>query len=431
MEGGQVKQGSLYFQHQQRFGKKWKKVWGVLYGATVTGLARLELYEGSQPPEAGRRQEYWKLLQLNECVSLSERVAESSPKDTLAFSIETAQRVYLIASETSEQPNWVKSLCSLAFPQERRSLERSGSQPLCSGGLQLQENSIYSTSQETVPGQFMVRVRQTDASSRCGLSGVYTLVAESKSLSLRDRQTGSLVYSWPYPYLRRFGRDKTMFSFEAGRRCASGEGNFEFETSFGSQIFHAIECAIKASQNEASSPNAFEQYHEDFSSVPKQPVRSTSLSMAPSHTHQVPQNKAATNHTVQESEYAVPFDKVAQNLLATGFGGLMAPPPSTEKKPKKVQKPEHIYDDPEVPINPVYDEPEGIRVDAWKIQATDAHEMGYEYPYLPGWDDYAVPRGKGKTQSGGRLQDDDDEWGKTARGEQEYDNIKLRGALDS
>lgn len=100
--------------------QKWKKVWGVLYGTTPTGLARLELYEGIQPPEIGRKQECWKLLQLSECVSLSERSNESSPKDTRVFSIETTQRVYLIASEASEQPNWVKALCSLAFPQVRR-----------------------------------------------------------------------------------------------------------------------------------------------------------------------------------------------------------------------------------------------------------------------------------------------------------------------
>ncbi|XP_073478359.1 docking protein 2 [Aquarana catesbeiana] len=427
MEGGIVKQGSLYLQHQQRFGKKWKKVWGVLYGTTPTGLARLELYEGFQPPEIGRKQECWKLLQLSECVSLSERSSESSPKDTRVFSIETTQRVYLIASEASEQPNWVKALCSLAFPQERRILERSGSQPLLSEGLQLQENSLYSSSHEASPGQFAVRVRQTEASIRCGLSGVYTLVAESKCLLLRDRQTGSLLFSWPYPYLRRFGRDKTMFSFEAGRRCTSGEGSFEFDTSFGSQIFQAIECAIKAGHNEASSPTGHE-YHEDISAVPRQPVRSVSLTMPASLLPPCPQNKATTNLTIPESEYAIPFDKVAQNLLATGFGGLLGP--SAQKKPRKPQKPEHIYDEPEVPINPVYDEPEGIRMDAWKIQGTDPHEMGYEFPYLPGWDDYAVPRSGGKMQ-GGRDQDDEDEWGTQERGEREYDNITLRGVLDN
>lgn len=34
------------------------------------------------------------------------------------------------------------------------------------------------------------------------------------------------------------------FSFEAGRRCQSGEGNFEFETKQGNEIFQAVEAAI-------------------------------------------------------------------------------------------------------------------------------------------------------------------------------------------
>ncbi|KAG9488554.1 hypothetical protein GDO78_004871 [Eleutherodactylus coqui] len=426
MDGGLVKQGALQVQHQPRFGKKWKKVWALLYEATSTGLARLEMYEGCQAPETGRKQECWKLLQLSECVSISDRCGETCPKDTRAFSIETKLRVYLIASEIHEQQNWVRALCSLAFPQERRTLERTGSQPLMSS-LQLQENSLYSTSKEaSAGGQFAVRVRQTEASSRCSLSGMYTLVAEGKCLSLRDRQMGNVVFSWPYPYLRRFGRDKTMFSFEAGRRCASGEGNFEFETAHGSHIFHAIESAIKASHND--SPTGQEQYHEEVSNVPHQPVRSSSLPAVPSLSTLPSKNNMPTSQPIPESEYAVPFDKVAKNLLATGFGGLLGPNVPPQSKSRKFCKPEHIYDEPE--LTPVYDEPEGIRVDAWRSQATDAHEIGYEYPYLPGWDDYAVPRGGAKTCQKG-VQEQEDEWGTQGTNEREYDNITLRGTKES
>lgn len=34
------------------------------------------------------------------------------------------------------------------------------------------------------------------------------------------------------------------FSFEAGRRCDSGEGNFEFDTKEGNFLFQAVEAAI-------------------------------------------------------------------------------------------------------------------------------------------------------------------------------------------
>ncbi|CAJ0949284.1 unnamed protein product [Ranitomeya imitator] len=216
----------------------------------------------------------------------------------------------------------------------------------------------------------------------------------------------------------------TMFSFEAGRRCTSGEGNFEFETAHGSHIFNAIESAIKASRNESSA--SYDHCHEEASNLPRQPVRSASLAVPPSHSTMPLKNNVPAKQP--ESEYAVPFDKVVQNLLATGFGGLLGPNVPPQAKSRKVRKPEHIYDEPE--LTPVYDEPEGIRVDAWKSQATDAHEIGYEYPYLPGWDDYAVPRGKGKACPEG-SQKQEEEWGTQGTNEREYDNITLRGTKES
>lgn len=51
---------------------------------------------------------------------------------------------------------------------------------------------------------------------------------------------------------------QTTFSFEAGRRCDSGEGNFEFDTKQGNAIFQYVEAAINLqrvnfSQQQASS----------------------------------------------------------------------------------------------------------------------------------------------------------------------------------
>ncbi|KAM4677683.1 docking protein 2 [Discoglossus pictus] len=429
MEPSLVKQGSLYLQHQQRFGKKWKKVWGILHGGSSSGLARLELYEGSQPPEHGRRSDCWRLLQLSDCVRVSERIGEPGPKDTLSFSIETTQRIYLMASEVSEQPCWVKALCSIAFPQERLPLERRCSQPPQSGGLQLQENSLYSTSRES--GNFFeVWVKKTEASSRCGLSGIYILTAEDSNLSLRDRQTRNLLYSWPYPFLRRFGRDKTMFSFEAGRRCTSGEGNFEFETTQGGQIFQAIESAISSRSGSTSGHAPPTEESNSGSRLIQQPCTSLAITKNTSHP---PSGTKGNSHQnippLEESDYAVPFDKVARSLLASGFGGLMGPPPPpiSQEKVGKVRRAEHIYDEPETPNNPVYDKPEEMRVDAWRTQATDAHDIGYEYPYLPGWDDYAVPRVAVATRLGEGQEEDEEEWGQQGKEEREYDNITLRG----
>ncbi|KAM5127353.1 docking protein 1-like [Mantella aurantiaca] len=107
-------------------------------------------------------------------------------------------------------------------------------------------NSIYFSRE--LATEFWVTVQRTEAAERCSLRGSYILRAESDSLILKDPDTKESLYSWPYKLLRRYGRDKVMFSFEAGRRCASGSGNFTFETSQGHEIFQKVECSIRAQQ---------------------------------------------------------------------------------------------------------------------------------------------------------------------------------------
>ncbi|NXI60327.1 DOK1 protein, partial [Chloroceryle aenea] len=104
-------------------------------------------------------------------------------------------------------------------------------------------NSIYYSRDEV--NAFWVTVQRTEAAERCELRGTYVLKAERDSLVLKDPRTNEILYVWPYRLLRRYGRDKVMFSFEAGRRCDSGPGNFTFETKQGNEIFHLVEASIR------------------------------------------------------------------------------------------------------------------------------------------------------------------------------------------
>ncbi|NXA56782.1 DOK1 protein, partial [Nothocercus julius] len=104
-------------------------------------------------------------------------------------------------------------------------------------------NSIYYSRDEA--NVFWVTVQRTEAAERCELRGTYVLKAERDSLILKDPQMKETLYVWPYRLLRRYGRDKVMFSFEAGRRCDSGPGNFTFETKQGNEIFRLVEASIR------------------------------------------------------------------------------------------------------------------------------------------------------------------------------------------
>lgn len=125
----------------------------------------------------------------------------------------------------------------------------------------------------------------------------------------------------------------------------------------------------------------------------------------------------------QEPEYSLPFDTIAVNVMSDILNSHQAHGsesgadplydsidemkirnifPSNDVTPvPPYRKVEHIYDEPEgcaataaaqKPPSSVYDDPEEMKGDAWKIMGTAADPKGHEYPYNPRVDDYAVPK---------------------------------------
>ncbi|XP_062452907.1 docking protein 2 [Rhea pennata] len=509
MDEAVVKQGSLYLQLQQTFGKKWRKFWGILYRESSCSTARLELFEGAGPPAADkpRRGEGGrKLVKLSDCVHVAEAPGDAGgPKDTVAFLLETTDKRYLLAAEAAEAAGWIGKLCELAFPAAMGKESQQAARKSQDGVFSMEENSLYSSSGKVVlEKEFEVTVRATESSERCRLWGRFLLRAEEEALELRDVQTLEVLYSWPYKFLRRFGRDKVTFSFEAGRRCASGEGNFEFETRQGNEIFQVIEAAINVQRSRgAEEPRrddacrppghgkapGWTPEHEERG--PAEATRCPSLdgkatkakvpsgcpaagephgAFLPSHGAKCPYAEPCDSlrragspagakapekgrkpepaaKGAAEAEYAVPFDAIAKSLASGKFGGFLAEAPpdplydavgaagvrEAGRPPARRQaatKPEHIYDEPEgLSAHSVYDEPQEVKGEAWRLQATPEDPPGHEYPYNPQRDDYSVPkrpvpatqRPVPATQP---LAVQGEEW----LGDTEYDNVALKFA---
>uniref|UniRef100_A0A8B9DEJ4 Docking protein 2 n=1 Tax=Anser cygnoides TaxID=8845 RepID=A0A8B9DEJ4_ANSCY len=442
MEEAVVKQGALYLQLQQTFGKKWKKFWGVLYRESSCSTARLELFEGSAPPaadklrrsEGGRR-----LVKLSDCVHVAEASGDAGcPKDTVPFLLETTDKRYLLAAESSETAGWVLRLCELAFPRSReeQAAGKDG-QPGslgADGEFSMEENSLYSSRDKAgLEKEFEVMVRATESSERCRLWGRFVLRAGEEALELRDLQTREILYSWPYRFLRRFGRDKVTFSFEAGRRCASGEGNFEFETRQGNEIFQGHEePGGEPHGGGGGGGTAKCLYAQPCNSLHRAAPSGASKALEKGRRQDAPAKAAA------ESEYAVPFDTIAKSLMGRQLGGLLrgpeeAPDPLYDSiheagaRPplprSSAAKPEHIYDEPEgLCAHTVYDEPEEVKGEAWRLQAAPEEPSGHEYPYNPQRDDYAVPKRAVPLRQPFVAQ------GKEWLGDTEYDNVVLKFA---
>ncbi|XP_009467139.1 PREDICTED: docking protein 2 [Nipponia nippon] len=469
MEEAVVKQGVLYLQLQQTFGKKWKKFWGVLYRESSCSTARLELFEGSAPPAAEKLRKgegSKRLVKLSDCVHVVEASGDAGcPKETVPFLLETTDKRYLLAADGTEVASWIQKLCELAFPRSREEQAAGKDSQQSSlgtdSGFSMEENSLYSSrGKGGLEQAFEVTVRATESSERCRLWGRCILRANEEVLELRDFQTLEILYSWPYRFLRRFGRDKVTFSFEAGRRCTSGEGNFEFETRQGNEIFQAIESAINMHRGRGAEEPwrggpgddasrllghtkmpSWAQGHEERGAECPYTEPCNSLHRGKPPVMEKGWRQDAPAKAAVESEYAVPFDTIAKAFVTRKFSSLAHCPKNfpdpfydsigeaggqTGKQPlphSTATKPDHIYDEPEgLSTHIVYDEPEEVKGEAWRLQAAPEEPTGHEYPYNPQQDDYAVPKRPVPLRQPFLLQ------GKEWLGDTEYDNVGLKFA---
>ncbi|XP_060927619.1 LOW QUALITY PROTEIN: docking protein 2-like [Limanda limanda] len=242
------KQGILYLQ-QQRFGKKWRRVWSALYRDSPCSISRLEFFDckdGGVEKSLRKQQEHKKVIRLSDCIRVSEVEVDGCPRDTGPFLVETTEKIYVFAAERNQVDDWTHKLCETAFPMSwtepsvRRGSVQRGTRVEEDQGME--DNSLYSGT-PTVR-DFRVCVRRTEASDHCRLKGDVILRVDDDALHLLSR-TRDVLFTWPFRFLRRFGRDKSTFSFEAGRRCASGEGGFEFDTKQGNFLFQLVESAIQ------------------------------------------------------------------------------------------------------------------------------------------------------------------------------------------
>lgn len=245
-----VKEGGL-FQQQVKFAKKsWRRVWAHLYAGGPSGVARLEIWDtreggvpgavGERATGPGRRGER-RVIRLADCVSVQPTEAESCPRDTSAFLLSTTERSHVLAAPHRQE--WLDAICQLAFPGSGQGSAGSlEAEPPESGLVCMEENTIYSSWQEV--GEFAVVVQRTEAAARCQLKGSYVLRLDREGVHLCPSTGAPALLTWPFRFLRKFGSYKGVFSFEAGRRCDSGEGLFAFGCARAQDLCGAVAAAI-------------------------------------------------------------------------------------------------------------------------------------------------------------------------------------------
>ncbi|CAH1389819.1 unnamed protein product [Nezara viridula] len=186
---------------------------------------------------------------------------------------------YFAGSSECDMLDWISAFQSVAFQDSasRQTIE--------------EDNELYCSSGGDA-GVYKVILVPTEASKRCELSpGDYTLVVSTVALQLKQIRDNSILFTWPYRYIRRYGHKKGRFTFEAGRKCESGEGTFDLEHRSPQDIFRMM-CSRMASMKQLLSSrdnllgdsqfqHALGMHARSRSPLPPSPTSTTPIPLPP------------------------------------------------------------------------------------------------------------------------------------------------------
>ena len=128
----------------------------------------------------------------------------------------------------------------------------------------------------------MFHVTSISDDKRLGDKGMMQVT--DSELIYTDRRTAT-SWKWPLKFLRKYGCDGEVFSFEAGRKCPGGEGLYAFSAKRASQIFDMVARNINQGglQPPAGelSPFPSESHPPDLNTL----ISHRNSSQSPTHNH--------------------------------------------------------------------------------------------------------------------------------------------------
>ncbi|CAH4033967.1 docking protein 2 [Pieris brassicae] len=226
--------------------KNWQQKYCVLLNASKQGIERLEIYDTKDDVTTGAIP---KIITLENCI----KITHSSPNTITILTKSLTQQI--CAQSEAETLEWVTALQSVAF-------RGVSSNPISCD----EDNDLYCSSGE---GVFSVKMCPSEASTRCSFESIrYLLLLTATAIELRDVNDHKLYATWPYRYIRRYGYRQGKFTFEAGRKCDTGEGIFHLEHPNQSEIFKCLSLKMKTMKQMIGNDNLHSPEHSEFNIQP-------------------------------------------------------------------------------------------------------------------------------------------------------------------
>lgn len=221
----------------------------ILFRASRFGIERLEILDKEDDRNP-------KIITLENCVKITQ---EPPPANQINIVKKTNDTLTLFALNETDLKRWVEALQSVAFKDKSNTLVRTNS-------VREEENDLYCTSYSD--GIFTVNLQTADATNLKysiekalhiePIPTTFTLQLTATEIQLKYLEMNgvTLVTQWPYRYIRKYGYRDGKFTFEAGRKCDTGEGEFKFQHTNPQEVFRCMNAKMKSMKKLINGDNS-------------------------------------------------------------------------------------------------------------------------------------------------------------------------------
>lgn len=206
--------------------KKSSQRYCLLFKSSRHGIERLEICESKEDKNP-------KIITLENCVKITQ---EPAPANLIQLVTKTGT-LTLNTLTDEDLKEWVTALQTVAF--------RDKGGTMCRNSAIEEDNDLYCSSYGD--GLFIVTLVPSETSIRCNLEPKnYMLHLTATELQLKSAEDLSIIKAkWPYRFIRKYGYRDGKFTFEAGRKCDTGEGVFTLDHSSPQEVFRCMSSKMK------------------------------------------------------------------------------------------------------------------------------------------------------------------------------------------